>query len=123
MEILKRQARKRIRPRALGADKGYDTRDFVSKCRSRGITPHVAANTERRGGSAIDGRTTRHAGYAVSQRLRKRVEEILGWSKTVVGMRRSRFKGRERTQLFALIVGTAYNLMRMAKILRELAAA
>ena len=123
MEMLKRQARKRIRPRTLGADKGYDTKDFVSKCRSRGITPHVAANTERRGGSAIDGRTIRHTGYAVSQRLRKRVEEIFGWSKTVGGMRRSRFKGRERTQLFALIVGTAYNLMRMARILREPVAA
>jgi len=70
-------------------------------------------------GFAIDGRTTRHVGYAVSQRLRKRVEEIFGWSKTVGGMRRSRFKGRETTQLFALIVGTAYNLMRMARILKE----
>jgi hypothetical protein len=96
IEVLKRQARKRIRPRTLDADKGYETRDYVSQCRSRRLTPHVAASTERRGGSAIDGRTTRHAGYAVSQRLRKRVEEILGWSKTVDGMRRNRFKGRER---------------------------
>jgi len=119
IEMLKRQARKRVSPRTLGADKAYDTRKFVSELRSRGITPHVTENLTHQGGSAIDGRTTRHAGYAISQRLRKRVEEIFGWGKTVGGMRRSRFKGRARTQMFALIVGTAYNLMRMAKILRE----
>ena len=123
IEMLERQARKRIRPRTLGADRGYDTRRFVGELRNRGITPHVAANVAHQGGSAIDGRTTRHASYSVSQRLRKRVEEIFGWGKTVGGMRRSRFKGRDRTQLFTLIVGTAYNLMRMAKILGEPAAA
>jgi len=123
IEMLERQARKRICPRTLGADKGYDTRKFVGEMRSRGITPHVTANLGHQGGSAIDGRTTRHRGYAISQRLRKRVEEIFGWCKTVGGMRRSRFKGRERTHLFALIVGTAYNLMRMARILREPAVA
>jgi transposase len=123
IEMLERQARKRIWPRTLGADKGYDTRKFVGEMRRRGITPHVTANLGHQGGSAIDGRTTRHRGYVISQRLRKRVEEIFGWCKTVGGMRRSRFEGRERTQLFALIVGTAYNLMRMAKILREPAAA
>lgn len=123
IEMLERQARKRIRPRTLGADRGYDTKGFVGELRSRGITPHVAANVRHQGGSAIDGRTTRHVGYSVSQRLRKRVEEIFGWGKTVGGMRRSRFKGRERTQLSALIIGTAYNLMRMAKIIGEPAAA
>jgi transposase len=123
IEMLERQACKRVRPRTLGADKGYDTRKFVNHLRSRGITPHVTANITHQGGSAIDGRTTRHRGYITSQRLRKRVEEIFGWCKTVGGMRRSRFKGRDRTNLFALIVGTAYNLMRMAKILREPAAA
>ena len=123
VELLKRQARTQVRPRTIGADKAYDTRDFVQQMRDRNVTPHVAANNERRGGSAIDGRTTRHAGYAVSQRIRKRIEEVFGWFKTVGGMRRTRFKGRERTQLQALFVGTAYNLMRMARILREPAAA
>jgi transposase len=119
LEMLKRQARKRVRPRTLGADKAYDTSKFVSELRSRGITPHVTENLTHQGGSHIDGRTTRHPGYAISQRLRKRVEEIFGWGKTVGGLRRSRFKGRARTQMFALIVGTAYNLMRMARILRD----
>ena len=110
--------RREIRPKTLGADKGYDTRDFVKNLRERKVTPHVAANVERKGGSAINGRTTRHAGYAVSQRIRKRVEEIFGWFKTIGGIRRTRFKGRNRTQLQALLVGTAYNLMRIAKLLR-----
>jgi transposase len=123
IEMLKRQARKRVSPRTPGADKAYNTRGFVSECRGHGVTPHVTENHTHQGGSHIDGRTTRHPGYAISQRLRKRVEEIFGWAKTVGGFRRTRFKGRERTQLFALIVGTAYNLMRMAKILREPAAA
>jgi IS5 family transposase len=101
----------------------YDGVCLLSICRGRGVTPHVTENHTHQGGSHIDGRTTRHPGYAVSQRLRKRVEEIFGWAKTVGGFRRTRFKGRERTQLFALMVGTAYNLMRMAKILREPAAA
>jgi len=115
-EMLKRQARKRMRSKTLGGDKGYDTHDFVAMLRGRKITPHVAANTKRRGGSAIDGRTTRHATYQVSQRIRKRVEEIFGWMKTVGGFRKSRFKGRDRTQLSAWFVGAAYNLLRMAKL-------
>src|SRR5512139_2887768 len=69
IEMLERQRRKRIRPRTLGADKGSDTKGFVGELRSRGITPHVAANVTHQGGSAIDGRTTRHVGYSVSQRL------------------------------------------------------
>jgi hypothetical protein len=83
-EMLKRQGRRGIKPKTVGGDKGYDTNGFVSLLRSRKITPHVAANTKRRGGSAIDGRTTRHAGYSISQRVRKRIEEIYGWIKTVV---------------------------------------
>ena len=120
--MLKRQARKKIKPRTFGADKGYDTRDFVSMLRGCKITPHVAANTKRKGGSAIDGRTTRHAGYAISQRVRKRVEEIFGWMKTTGGFRRTRFKGRKRTQLQAWFVATAYNLVRMAKLMPDEAA-
>ena len=114
--MLKRQARKRIWPKTLGGDKGYDTHDFVAMLRGRKITPHVAANTERRGGSAVDGRTSRHATYQVSQRVRKRVEEIFGWMKTVGGFRKTRFKGRDKTQLSAWFVGAAYNLLRMARL-------
>ena len=100
----------------LGADKNYDTHEFVESCREQNITPHVAQNTARPGGSAIEQRTTRHAGYTISQRLRKRVEEIFGWLKTVGGLRKTRYKGRERTQLAAYLVGAAYNLLRMAKL-------
>jgi len=101
----------------LGADKGYDTRDFVVGCRKRDVVPHVAQNRHARRRSAIDQRTTRHAGYAISQRIRKRVEEIFGWAKTVANFRRTRFRGTARTQLSAYFVGAAYNLLRMAKLL------
>ena len=101
----------------LGADAGYDTRAFVAACRERGITPHIAQTRDTRRRSAVDGRTTRHAGYAVSQRLRKRVEEIFGWAKTVGCFRRTRFRGRARTRLAAHLVASAYNLIRIAKLL------
>jgi len=119
IEMIDDQKDKGIKPKTLGADKGYDTRDFVKNLRERKVTPHVAANTERRGGSAIDGRTTRHEGYGVSQRKRKRVEEIFGWFKTIGGFRKTRFKGQQRTQLQALLVGAAYNLLRIAKLLSK----
>jgi transposase len=99
----------------LGADRGYDTRDFVAQCRGRRVTPHVAQNDRRRR-SAIDGRTTRHPGYAVSQRLRKRVEEVFGWEKTVGGLRKLRYIGRARNELCAMLTAAAYNLVRMAKL-------
>jgi transposase len=101
----------------LGADKGYDTRDFVELCKERNVTPHVAQNISARRSSAIDGRTTRHPGYGVSQVIRKRVEEIFGWFKTVANFRKTRFKGLERTQFASHLVGAAYNLMRIAKLL------
>jgi transposase len=82
----------------LAADKGYDVREFVDECRSLNVTPHVARNLKAPGGSAIDQRTTRHPGYAVSQRVRKRIEEIWGWMKTIGGFRKTRFRGLERTQ-------------------------
>jgi len=104
-------------PITLGADKGYDTRDFVDACRERNVVPHVAQNAYVRRRSAIDGRTTRHPGYAISQRLRKRVEEIFGWAKTTGNFRRTRFRGKERTQLAAYFVGAAYNLLRVARLL------
>ena len=98
----------------LGADKGYHTRDFVQDCRDRKVTPHVADKAKH---SMLDGRTTSHPGYGVSQRFRKRVEEIFGWTKTVGAFRRTRFRGTARTQLAAYIVGAAYNLTRMSRLL------
>jgi transposase len=100
----------------VGADKAYDTTDFVGDCRRLGITPHVAQTSDKRRRSALDRRTTRANGYAVSQRERKRIEEIWGWMKTVGGFRKTRFKGRERTELAAYFVGAAYNLLRMASL-------
>jgi len=98
----------------LGADKGYHTRDFVQDCRDRNVTPHVADKAKH---SMLDGRTTSHPGYGVSQRIRKRVEEIFGWAKTVGAFRRTRFRGSARTQMAAYIVGAAYNLTRMSRLL------
>ncbi len=107
-------------PKSLGADKGYDTWECVRDMRNRGVTPHVAQRTH----SAIDGRTTRHEGYRVSQKIRKQVEEVFGWMKTVGGLRRSRYRGVERTGLAGYLVATAYNLVRMANLLtRERAGA
>ena len=100
----------------LGADAGYDASEFVAACRERGITPHIAQTRDPRRASAVDGRTTRHPGYALSQRLRKRVEEIFGWAKTVACFRKTRFRGRDRTQLAAHLVAAAYNLLRIAKL-------
>ena len=77
----------------MGGDKGYDTTDFVAECRNLKVTPHVAQNLERPGGSAIDARTTHHAGYAISQRKRKRVEECFGWLKTIALLRKVRHRG------------------------------
>lgn len=99
----------------LGADKGYDTRAFVRALRGRKVTPHVTQNTSGRR-SAIDGRTTRHAGYAVSQRVRKRVEECFGWIKTTGSGRKLRYIGLAKNQLWATFTAAAYNLVRMANI-------
>jgi transposase len=110
-----------FRPATLGGDKNYDTKAFVAELRDRDVTPHVAQNTSGRR-SAIDGRTTRHAGYEVSQRIRKRVEEIFGWMKTVGGFRRTRFLGLERTGLAGYLVATAYNLVRIARLMQIAAA-
>jgi transposase len=104
------------RPITLGADKGYDAEDFVNELRSMNATPHVAQNTNGRS-SAIDGRTTRHAGYAASQRIRKRIEEAFGWIKTVAGQERTKFRGRERVGWAFAFAAAAYNLARLPKLL------
>lgn len=101
----------------LGADKGYDTRNFVRECREMKVTPHVAKNEHARRRSAIDQRTSAHPGYAISQRIRKRIEEIFGWMKTVGGFRKTRFRGVQRTQLLGHIVAAGYNLLRLGRML------
>src|SRR6188768_199651 len=114
-----------IEPRAdrptaitLGADKAFDAEDFVNELRSMNATPHVAQNTSGRG-SAIDGRTTRHGGYAVSQRIRKRIEEAFGWIKTIAGQDKSRFRGRNRVGWDFTFAAAAYNLVRLPKLIAE----
>jgi transposase len=114
--MLRRQRRRGRRGRrTVGADKAYDTRDFRDGCREQKITPHVAQDTSN-GRRSIDGRTTRHHGYAISQRIRKRVEEIFGWTKTVGGGRKLRFRGRERNRSWLLFTGAAYNLVRIGNL-------
>ena len=106
------------RPQAitLGADKAYDAEDFINELRSMKVTPHVAQNTSGCS-SAIDGRTTRHAGYAVSQRIRKRIEEAFGWIKMVAGLEQTKFRGRDRVGWAFRFAATAYNLTRLPKLL------
>ena len=103
---------------SLGADKGYDAADFVNELRSMNVRAHVAQNVTRRfGRSAIDGRTTRHPGYAMSQRIRKRIEEAFGWMKTIGGMRRPMLRGTERIGWAFTFAAVAYNLVRLPKLL------
>lgn len=100
----------------IGGDKNYDTADFVAGCRERGCTPHVSQNdTNRR--SAIDARTTRHPGYRISTVKRKRIEECFGWMKTVGGLRKTRHRGRDLVEWFFVLTATAYNLVRIPKLL------
>jgi transposase len=114
-----------IEPRAdrptaitLGADKAYDAEDFVNELRSMNVTPHVAQNTSGRS-SAIDGRTTRHGGYAVSQRVRKRIEEAFGWIKTIAGQEKTSFRGRDRVAWAFTFAAAAYNLVRLPKLMAQ----
>ena len=101
----------------LGADKGYDTKDFVKEMRGIQVTPHVAQNEKRPGGSAIDARTTRRSGYQVSQRKRKRIEEVFGWMKTVGMLRKTRHRGVERVGWLFTFTAAAYNLVRMRNLM------
>jgi transposase len=111
---------KSARPTVAG-DKGFDTKEFVMAMRYMSMTPHVAQNAYGTRTSAIDERTTRHSGYTVSQRLRKRVEEIFGWTKSVANFRRTRYKGRARTQMASYFVGAAYNLLRISRLQEAMA--
>ena len=104
-----------IHPETLGGDKNYHQKEWVRGCRERGISPHVACK-EKLKVNGLDGRTTTRSGYQVSQRIRKRVEEIIGWMKTIGGLRRSRYLGLERTQAWGYFVAGTYNLLRMARL-------
>jgi transposase len=112
-----------IEPRAdrpgrvtVAADKGYDTEDFVNELRSMNVTPHVAAKAR---GSGIDGRTTRHAGYKASQRIRKRIEEAFGWAKSAAGLRKTRHRGLGRVGWQFTFTMAAYNLVRLPRLLAD----
>jgi IS5 family transposase len=99
----------------MGGDKNYDTADLVAEARRLNVTPHVAQNNKRRR-SAIDERTTRHAGYQISQQKRKRVEEVFGWLKTVGGFRKLRHRGLDRVEWMFTFAVAAYNLVRLRNL-------
>ena len=105
----------------LGADKAYDVSEFVGDLREREVTPHIAIDghlsktgTPRK--TAIDGRTTRHAGYAISQRIRKRIEEIFGWGKTIGGLGQVKMRGLAKVQAMFVFAMAAYNIVRLPAI-------
>jgi Transposase DDE domain len=100
----------------VGGDKGFDTADFIGECRHLQVTPHVAQNDGRRGGSAIDQRTTRHAGYRISQKKRKRIEECFGWLKTIALLRKVRHRGLFQVDWVFTFAGAAYNLVRLRNL-------
>ena len=107
----------------VGGDKGFDTRDFVKECRHMGVTPHLAQNHARPGGSAIDGHTTRHPGYTISQRKRKRIEECFGWLKTIALLRKVRHRGLCKVHWIFTLACAAYNLVRMRNLTAAVPAA
>ncbi len=108
----------RAPPVALGADKGYDSADFVIELREARVTPHVAQNQNGRR-SAIDRRTTRHPGFAISQRIRRRIEEAFGWAKTVAGLRKMRHRGLAKVDWQFTLAMAAYDLVRLPKLLAQ----
>jgi transposase len=103
----------------LGGDKNFDTREFVEKLRQIKVTPHVAQNTARHGGSAIDQRTTRHPGYAISQQKRKRIEQSFGWMKIIGLLKKVKLRGREKVGWLFTFVSAAYNLYRLSRLPAE----
>jgi transposase len=106
--------------KTIAADRAYDTRDFIAACRERHITPHVASHQTRFGGSALDARTTRHAGYAISQTMRKRIEEHFGWGKTIGRIRQTLYRGIRKVDQHFKLTMTASNIVRMARLLSGL---
>jgi len=118
VEEKRKQKRRRL---TVGGDKNYDVAEHVAALRQLNVTPHVAQNTARRGGSAIDQRTTRHPGYTVSQTKRKRVEEIFGWLKTIGLMRKTRHRGLDRVGFMFTWAAAAYNLVRIRNLIGAMA--
>jgi transposase len=112
LEMLARLPKTKRR-RTVAADKAYDTKGFVADARALGFTPHVAQNTKV---SAIDGRTTRHAGHVTSQRIRKRIEEPFGWTKTIGGGRQLRYRGRQRNRAWFKMAAAVYNMIRITAL-------
>ena len=121
IRLMKRQPKRT--GRTLAADKAYETREFVAGCRALGVTPHVAQNSARPGGSAIDARTTRHGGYQASQRIRKRIEEAFGWGKDGRPMRKMRVRGFRSAGFMTLLTIGCHSLLRVAKLLPDAAPA
>jgi hypothetical protein len=118
--MLMLQAQGRAAPwrrRTIGADKNYDTRDFVEVARGLNVTPHVTQNVGRRGGSAIDARTTRHEGYAMSQACRPRIEPAFGWLKTIAWIRKVKLRGLPNVDWLFVFASAAFNLLRLPKLL------
>jgi transposase len=105
--------------RTVAADKAYDTADFIAACRERRVTPHVAMNITEQRDSAIDGRTTRHHGYLLSQRIRKRIEECFGWGKDARPMRKMKLVGKQQVSFVTTLTVGLYTLLRLAKLLTE----
>ena len=108
----------------LTADSNYDTKDFVRHCRDQGVTPHVTqwgkrAGPKSRRRSAIDGRTTRHVGYPISQVVRRKIEEIFGWLKTFGGVARSKYRGIARTELYAKFAVATFNILKISKLIAK----
>jgi transposase len=119
LELLKEHRKThQATPQTVGADKGYHNKDFVQGCRKEGIKPHVSP-MEKRQVEGLDKRTLQSKGFETSTRIRKRIEEIFGWVKTVGGFRKTRFRGITRTQMSAYFVAGAYNLLRMANLSRQ----
>ena len=112
-ELLDYARERGFRPKTLGGDRGYDTRECLKAMREHGVTPHVAQRVH----SAIEGRTTEHSGYWVSQKIGKQVEEVFRVDETVGGIRRTRYRGVELTGLSRYFVAADYNLVRMANLL------
>jgi len=119
LAMLRRQARRGIRPRTLAADKGDHCRDCIAQLRARQIRPPIAQRRDHKT-PGLDARTTRYRSYTLSQRIRTRVEEIFGWAKTIGGLRRSRFRGVARTQQTAYFIGAAYTLLRRSRLSPQL---
>ena len=115
LALVTRQRRKHLRPRSIGADKGFHTQRFVSGLRQKHIAPHVAC-IRNRCAKGLDRRTLNSRAYRVSQMVRKRIEQFFGWAKSVGGLRKTRLHGVERNAQLMWLTGAAYNLLRISRL-------